>query len=129
MRRRLGQHGVQGDDERLRQLLVSDATYSPSRPPKIPYSCWSRTTSTSSRPEDPGRANVVAAHALRDRCHEPGPLRPRRLVDDHDLLDAVDPVEAEQRSPHVCGERADAAGPRRVCGDDRGAHGQPASLP
>ena len=29
---------------------VRDATYSPSRPPKIPYSCCSRTTSTSSRP-------------------------------------------------------------------------------
>ena len=29
---------------------ASESTYSPSRPPKIPYSCWSSTTSTSSRP-------------------------------------------------------------------------------
>ena len=79
--------------------------------------------------EDARGADIVATDTLRDRRHEPRALRPRRLVDDHDLLDAVDPVEAEQGPADVRCEGADAAGPRRVGGDDRGAHGQPASLP
>ncbi len=74
-------------------------------------------------------ADIVATHALRDRGHETRALRPRRLVDDHDLLDAIDPVEAEQGPADVRCKGADAASPRRVGGDDRGAHGQPASLP
>ena len=78
--------------------------------------------------EDPRRADVVAADALRDRRDEPRALRPRRLVDDDDLLDAVDPVEAEQGAADVRREGADAAGTRRVGGDDRGAHGLPASF-
>jgi hypothetical protein len=87
---------------------ASETTYSPSAPPKPP--------------EDPRRAHVVAANRLRDHGHEAGPLRPRRLVDDDHALDPLDPVEAEQRGAHVGGEGADAAGARRIGGNDRGSH-------
>ena len=64
--------------------------------------------------EDPRRADVVAASRLGDRRHEPRPLGPGGLVDDHDLLDAVDPVDAQERAADVGRKGADAASARRV---------------
>ena len=64
--------------------------------------------------ENPRGADVVAASRLGDRGHEPRPLGPRRLVDDHDLLDSVDPVDAEQRAADVGRKGADAASARGV---------------
>ena len=101
---------------------AKDSTYSPSGPPKIPYSCWRRTTSMSSPAEQPRRAHVVAANGLRDGRQQLGALRARRLVDDDDRLHVIDGRHGEQRGAHVEGERADAAGTRRVRREDRGTH-------
>jgi hypothetical protein len=73
-------------------------------------------------PQDAGGAHVVSAYTLGNRRDEARTLRPRRFVDDHDLLDAVDPLDAEESSANVGSKRADAAGARWVGRDDRGAH-------
>ena len=64
--------------------------------------------------ENPCRADVVAASRLGDRRHEPRPLGTGRLVDDHDLLDSVDPVYAQERAADVGRKGADAASARGV---------------
>jgi hypothetical protein len=78
--------------------------------------------------ENPCGADVIPAHGLGDRRDDPRALWPGRVVDDDDLVDAVDPVHAEERSAHVGGERADPAGTGWVGRDDRGAHGPAASF-
>jgi hypothetical protein len=78
--------------------------------------------------ENPCGACVVTSNSLSDRGGEPGALRARGLVYDHDLLDPVDFVEAEERRANVGRKRADATRSRRIGGDDRGAQ-VPASLP
>ena len=129
MGRRLGQHRVQGHDERLGQLLDERRDVAPVAPPEDAVLVLQEDDVDIEPAEDPCGADIVATNTLRDRGHEPRALRPRRLVDDHELLDAVDPIEAEQGAADVRCEGADAASPRRVGGDDRGAHGRPASLP
>jgi hypothetical protein len=64
--------------------------------------------------EDPGGADVIATDSLRDRRHEARPLWARGLINDNDLLDPVDSVDAEQRRVDVCGEGTDTAGARWI---------------
>ena len=125
MRRRLRQHGVERHDERLRELLDQREHVRAVGAAEDPVLVLEQDDVDVQPAENPRRADVVAASRLRDRRHEPGPLRTGRLVDDHDLLDAVDPVYAEERAADVGREGADAAGARWVGRDDRGAHGSP----
>ena len=95
MRSRLREHRMQGDDERLRQALRQGGDVLAVTSPEDPVLVLEQDDVHVEPAQDPGRANVVSAHSLRDRCDEPGPLRARRLVHDHDLLDTVDPVDPE----------------------------------
>ena len=70
--------------------------------------------------EEPRGPHVVAPDALRDRREHTGPLGARLLVDDHHPLDAVDACNPLQAGVNVGGERADAADPRWIGGNDRG---------
>ena len=120
---------MQRHDERLRQLLDERRDVLAVAPAEDAVLVLQQDDVDVEPAEDARCADVVAANALRDRRDEARALRPRRLVDDHDLLDAVDLVEAEKGAADVRRESADAAGARRVGGDDRGAHSRPASLP
>jgi len=122
MRRRLGQHGVQGDDERLGQPVRQGRDVLAVAASEDPVLVLEQDDVDIEPTQDPRCAHVVPSDTLRDRGDEPVPLGARRLVDDHDLLDAVDPLDAEERAADVGGERADAAGTRRIGRDDRGAH-------
>ena len=125
----LGQDCMQRHDERLRQLLGErhDVIAVPAAEDAVLVLEQDHVDVEAA--QDPGRPEIVTADRLRDRCHEARPLGAGRLVDDHHLLDAVDPVEAEQRAADVRREGADAASPRRVGRDDRGAHGCSRLLP
>ena len=113
MRRRLREHRVQRHDERLRQLLDEREDVLAVGAAEDPVLVLEQDDVDIEPAEDPRGADVVAANRLRDRRHEPRPLRAGRLVDDHDLLDAVDPVDAEQRCrgrrPQRCRSRTHAA--------------------
>ena len=89
----------------------------------MPYSCWRRTTSMSSRPEEPRRPNVVATHGLRDGRHHLGPLWARGFVDDRDDADALRRRARRGARPEVECECSDPARSRRVRREDRGSHG------
>ena len=80
------------------------------------------TTSTSVRARAARGAHVVAARSLEDRLHDLGPLRRRRMVDDHERRNVVDVIDGEQRLADVVRERADPARARRVGREDRGPH-------
>ena len=129
MRRGLGEHCVQCDDEGLREILGQREHVGAVVAAEDPVLVLEQDDVDVEPAEDPGCANVVASNRLRDRGHEPRPLRAGRVVDDDDLLDAVDPVDPEQRGAHVGRKGADPAGTRRVGGDDRGAHGLGRALP
>ena len=94
MRRRLREHGVQRHDERLRELLDQREHVLAVGAAEDPVLVLEQDDVDVQPAEDPRRADVVAAHRLGDRRHEPWPLGTGRLVDDHDFLDAVDPVDA-----------------------------------
>ena len=125
MRCRLGENRVQGHDEGLRQLSRQRCNVVTVPAAEDPVLVLQEDDVDVEPTQDPGRTNVVAAHTLRNRCDEARPLGSRRLVHDHDLLDPVDVVEAEESAAHVGREGADAAGTRRVGGDDGGAHAGP----
>ncbi len=120
---------MQRHHERLRQLLDERGDVVAVATAEDPVLVLKQDDVDVEPTQNPGSTHVVAPNRLRDRRNEARPLGARRLVHDHDLLDAVDPVHAEKRRADVCREGADPAGARWVGGDDRGAHGQPASLP
>ena len=112
--RRLRQHGVERHDERLRQLLRERDHVRAVGAAEDPVLVLEEDDVDVQPAENPRRADVVAANRLGDRRHEPGPLGTGRLVDDDDLLDSVDPVDAEERATHVGRKGADAASARRI---------------
>ena len=59
--------------------------------------------------EDPRRADVVAANRLAIVATSPGRCGRDGSLTIDDLLDPVDPVDAEQRCAHVGRKGADAA--------------------
>ena len=101
---------------------ANDSTYSPSRPPKIPYSCCSSTTSTSSAPALAPRGRSHRARPARWSGGSPAAAgstarRRRRALCTSSTLGDV-----EQRRPHVERERANPACARWVRREDRGTH-------
>ena len=119
VRRRLGEHGVQGDDERLGKLLRKGEHVFAVAPAEDPVLMLQEDDVDVEPPDHARGADVVAANRLRDRGEQAGPLRARRLVHDRDEIHALDTVDPTQCRSQIGGERADAAGPRRVGGDDR----------
>ena len=126
--RRLRQHRVQRHDERLRQLLRQRDDVLAVGAAEDAVLVLEQDDVDMRPRQDPRCADVVAADRLGDRRDDTRLLWAGGLVDDHDLVHAVDAVHAEERGAHVGREGADAAGARWVGGDDRGAHGPSASL-
>ena len=120
---RLRQHRVQRDDDGLRELVHQREDILAVASAEDPVLVLQEHDLDVEPAEDPGGANVVAAHPLSDRRHQSRPLRARGLVDHDDLLDPVDPVHAKQGRMQVGGKSADAAGARRIGRDDRGTRG------
>ena len=114
MGRRLREHGVQRDDEGLRELLDEREDVGAVGAAEDPVLVLEQNDVDVQPAEDPRRADVVASNRLCDRGDEPRSLRAGRVVDDDDLLDTVDPVDAEQRCrarrPQRCRSRTHAAG-------------------
>ena len=96
MTRRLRQHGVQRHHERLRQLLGERSHIGSVTAAEDAVFVLEQDDVDVEPAQDPGRACVVAANRLGDRGRDARSLRAGRLVDDHDLLDAVDPVQAKE---------------------------------
>ena len=128
MRRGLRQHRVQGHDERLGQLLGEGQHVLAVGAAEDPVLVLEQDDVDVEPADEPGRAHVVPANRLRDGGQQLGPLRARRLVDDHDRADAIDAREREQRRSHVEREGADATCTRRIRREDRGTHASGAPL-
>ena len=122
MIRGLGQHRVQRHHERLRELLRQREHVFTVRTAENSVLMLKQDHVDVQPPQNPGCAGVICADGLHDRRDHPRPLRTRRLVDDHDLLDALDPVHREQCSANVGRERADPTRSRREGRNDRRAH-------
>ena len=122
MRRRFRQNGVQGHDERLRELAGEREDVFPVPAAEDPVLVLKQHDVDVEPSQHPGRSHVVAANGLRDRCEQAAPLRARRLVYDRDEIRRLECVRAEESAPEVGGKRADPAGARRERGDDRGPH-------
>ena len=120
---------MERDDERLREPFRERRHVLAVPSPEDPVLMLEQDDIDVQTAQDPGGAHIVAPDRLGDRRHEPRPLRAGRLVHDHDLLDAVDPVHSEERRAQIRRKGADPAGSRWVGGDDRGAQGSAASLP
>ena len=114
MLRRLREHRVERHDERLRELLHQREHVRAVGAAEDPVLVLEQDDVDVQPAENPRRADVVAASRLGDRRHEPRPLGTGRLVDDHDLLDSVDPVDAQERAADVGRKGADAASARRI---------------
>ena len=108
---------------------ASESTYSPSRAAEDPVLVLEQDDVDVEPAEHPRRADVVAANRLRDRRDEPRPLRARRLVDDHDLLDALD--ARRRRAAPRARRRQRCRSRRRAAGRSRRSRCArlPASLP
>ena len=117
---------MQRHDERLRELLRERQHVLAVGAAEDPVLVLEQHDVDVEPAEDPRRADVVATDRLRDRREHAAPLRARRLVDDRDEIDALDAFDVVERAAQVGGERADAAGARRIRGDDRGTHSAPA---
>ena len=113
---------MQRDDERLRELLREREHVLAVGAAEDPVFVLEQDDVDVEPAEDPRRADVVASDRLGDRRENAAPLRARRLVDDRDEIDALDAFDVVERAAQVGRERADAADPRRVRGDDRGTH-------
>ena len=122
VRRRLRQHRVECHDERLRQLLDQRSHVATVAAAEDPVLVLKQDDIDIEPAKNPGSAYVVAPNRLGDRRREPRPLRTGGLVHDHDLLDAIDLVQAEEGRADVRRKGADPAGARWVGRDDRGAH-------
>ena len=114
MLRRLRQNGVERHDERLRELFDQREHVRAVGAAEDPVLVLEQDDVDVHSPENPRRADVVAASRLRDRRHQPWPLWTGGLVDDHDFLDPVDPVYSQERAADVGRKGADAASTRWV---------------
>ena len=118
VRRRLREDGVQGHDERLRQLFGQRHDVFAVAPAEDAVLVLEQNDVDVPAAEDASSPDVVAACSLRDRRNHARTLRPGRIVDDHDLRHGFDLVQSDQRGTNVCGERPDPARTRWVRGDD-----------
>ena len=114
MARRLRQHRVQRHDERLRQLLREREHVLAVGAAEDAVLVLEEHDVDVETAEQPRRADVVASDALRDRGQNLRALRARRLVDDDDDADLLDPAHVEQRRrgrrTRTCRYRRHAAG-------------------
>ena len=122
MRRRRREHRVQGDDERLRELAGERQHVLAVAPAEDAVLVLEQDDVDIRAAERAGGADVVAARSLRDGLRDLGPLRARRLVDDHERADVIDAVDAEQCEPNVERERTNPAGTGWKRRKDRGTH-------
>ena len=123
MRRRLREHRVEGDDERLRQLLARTTARTRRRGRRR-----SRTRAGGARRRRrAGRASARCGCSRRGRPARSSRAAPRRCGRDGSFTTATTSTpsiagDAEQRRTQVSRERADPAGTRRKGGDDRCTH-------
>ena len=82
MRRRLREHGVQRDDERLRELLDEREDVGAVGAAEDPVLVLEQDDVDIQPAQDPRRADVVASSRLSDRGDEAWPLRAGGVVDD-----------------------------------------------
>ena len=118
---RLGQHRVQGDDDRHRepvhqlQHVTTDLTAEDAELVLDQHD-------VDASVEVGGRRRVVRRHALPDRADHVGRAGGFAVPDHGDDLDFDGGIGAENGVPEVTGEDRDAARSRGVGGDDRHCH-------
>jgi hypothetical protein len=127
MRRRLRQDGVQGHDERLRQLLRKGKHVLAVAPTEDPVLVLEENDVDVEPTEQPRSTDVVPTNSLGDGGEKLLALGARRLLDDDNGADFLDPAHAEERGPQVERE-GDSADTRRVRREDRGTHDSRAPL-
>ena len=122
VRGRLREHRVQGDDERLRQLLgerqdVFAVAAAEDAVLVLQQHHVDVPADRGCAPHVRSRRVFLARSSPRLQAAVAG-----RLVDDHNLRDSLDIVEPDQRSPDIGRKRSDSASTRRIGRDDRRAH-------
>ena len=120
---RRGEHGVQGDDERLRELTDERQHVLAVAAAEDAVLVLEQDDVDVGPAERTGCSDVVAAGALRHGLRDLGPLRARRLVDDDERADVVDAARRRgERPPDVERERTNPACTRWKRRKDRGTH-------
>ena len=125
---RLRQDGVQRQDERSRELPGERQHVLAVGAAEDPVFVLEQDDVDVEPAQEPRRADVVAAHRLRDGGEDVVPLRARGLVDDRHCAHALDAGNRQQRRPNVEREGSDPARARRVRREDRSTHGGRAPL-
>ena len=120
--RRFGDDGVQRDYIGIASSAANERTYSPSTPPKMPYSCWITTTSTPSRPRSRAARSSRPRTPFVDRRNDRAESTWASASEFATTSTSSIPGAERSDVPQVGGKCGDAALPRRKCGQDRDAH-------